>query len=835
MKIRDKAIAIFTLLILLLITGGYLITKPFFFNAIYAQEAEKARVAKERTLYLLQESGANLETLVGDWAPWDDTLYFINNHNEDYITDNLNDATLANLQINAAVFLDKQRQIVFSIGNDSETDLNTAVSDNLLKYIQSHLDLFYSNDGQFSTSSGIVVLPEGPMLVSFAPITDSEFRTTSSGILVFGKYLDENLLSHIEQIVQAELHLESADSQRLSRLGTALGKPEIAGHLTAGESFNHPVDDNTLEIYFYITSLDGQSNLLAKLTTNRTIYTSGVQSFNFFLLVAISFILAITILSLYLLQRYLVKPMLELSSTIERIDLSSNRFSRLEVKSTDELGRLSNEINSMLERMEQDNVRIVGNERKLMQVFEASEAGFFDMNLLDHTLYLSTNLYAMLEYPPHDGYVSIDFWKDLMFPEDLENISKMFRNVPKYYSELQNAEFRICSRSGIFKWFMIRSSIAEYDQDGSPKRITGIIIGIDEKKKIEEDLKYLSFHDKLTGIYNRSYFEYVLNNRINAADMPLSIIIGDLNGLKVINDAFGHAEGDNLLITVANVLVKSCRQQDVACRWGGDEFALILKNADEALAEAVCDKIRYEMDRIGDQYISLNISLGYSTRHQLEQDKAAIIREAEERMYRNKLFDDSSVRNSILASLKRALYEKSFETEEHTERMYDKCKKIGIRLNMSNAKIDELSLLAVLHDIGKVAISDSILNKPGPLTAEEWEIMKTHSEIGYRIANSSPEISHIAYPILCHHERYDGKGYPRGIKEKEIPTLSRIISIVDAFDVMTHDRPYRQRITAVEAIRELNACSGAHFDPELLKVCIEVFEEDLAIEEGLPA
>jgi HD-GYP domain-containing protein (c-di-GMP phosphodiesterase class II) len=158
--------------------------------------------------------------------------------------------------------------------------------------------------------------------------------------------------------------------------------------------------------------------------------------------------------------------------------------------------------------------------------------------------------------------------------------------------------------------------------------------------------------------------------------------------------------------------------------------------------------------------------------------------------------------------------------------MHRLCIKVGKKLGLGDAMIDELALLAVLHDIGKIAIPDHVLNKPDKLTEEEWKTMKTHSEIGFRIASESPDLSHIAYSILTHHENYDGTGYPKGLKGKEIPIISRIISILDAYDVMTHDRPYKKAIETEAAILEIRRCSGTQFDPDLIELCIAVFSNN---------
>ncbi|MBC7765344.1 MAG: HD-GYP domain-containing protein [Hyphomonadaceae bacterium] len=183
--------------------------------------------------------------------------------------------------------------------------------------------------------------------------------------------------------------------------------------------------------------------------------------------------------------------------------------------------------------------------------------------------------------------------------------------------------------------------------------------------------------------------------------------------------------------------------------------------------------------------------------------------------------ENKSARSNLVSSLKRALFENSCETEEHAQRMLALANRFSGILGLSENETDELGLLAILHDIGKVGISQSIVSKQGKLTEQEWEEIKKHPEIGYRIAESSAQISHIAELILYHHERFDGTGYPQGLSREQIPRLSRIIAVIDAFDVMTHERPYKKAISHEQAIEELQRCSGTQFDPKIVKIFVE--------------
>jgi diguanylate cyclase (GGDEF)-like protein len=304
------------------------------------------------------------------------------------------------------------------------------------------------------------------------------------------------------------------------------------------------------------------------------------------------------------------------------------------------------------------------------------------------------------------------------------------------------------------------------------------------------------------------------------------IIMGDLNGLKTANDSIGHLEGDKLICAVSNVIKKLCGQNNTVSRWGGDEFIILIMNQDKAYVADLVNKIREAVGQISEFHFKISIALGYAEKAEDSLSSELVMSLAEKRMYRNKLMENNSSRNATISSLLRTLHEKHSETEEHTLRIKNLGLGLGKRLGLSQDKLDEIELLSLLHDIGKIGIPEQILLKPATLTNEEWEIMKSHTEIGYRIAKSTPELSHIAFEILSHHEKYDGTGYPNGLNGEEIPMLARIINVIDSFDVMTHKREYKDAMNIECAFEELKRCSGSQFDPFIVAEFMKLLEEN---------
>lgn len=364
------------------------------------------------------------------------------------------------------------------------------------------------------------------------------------------------------------------------------------------------------------------------------------------------------------------------------------------------------------------------------------------------------------------------------------------------------------------------------NEDGEVWGIVALSTDITETIELKEKLTKLSYTDSLTGVYNRAYFEEKKEELNSKNHLPIGVIMGDVNGLKFVNDTFGHLEGDKLLKNMTKILRNTTSKNDFIFRWGGDEFIILIPNCDEDKCEQVINNIIDACKKADFELIKMSISLGSSIKHSLEEDIYDNLKKAEEKLYRQKFLQERSIRSSIIFSLNQSLHEKNVETEQHTKRLVYYACQIGKRLGFTKSQLDELKLVTKLHDIGKIGISEEILFKPGKLTKKEYDVIKTHTEKGYRILRASGELSHISKGVLAHHERYDGLGYPLGLSKEEIPITSRIVNIVDSYDAMTRDRGYNTVKTKPEAIEEIKRCSGKQFDPNIAKIFIDILERE---------
>lgn len=348
-----------------------------------------------------------------------------------------------------------------------------------------------------------------------------------------------------------------------------------------------------------------------------------------------------------------------------------------------------------------------------------------------------------------------------------------------------------------------------------------IITDVTDNYKAQEQVAFLSFHDKLTGLFNRAYIEKWLEEFQTESDFPLSAIMADLNGLKLANDVYGHIQGDRLLKGLGKVLLESTRRVDIVARWGGDEFLILLPGTDSSACVKVAERITERCKQQQGLPTELSVSLGMATQQVFSKNISDLFGIAENRMYSDKLQKSKEVRRRLILSVEKELHTRFFEEAGHVERVEQLAVSLleAAGLNSGCLIRDNLNLMVRLHDIGKVGVPNEILGKNTELTESEWAVMQRHSEIGFRMAQAIDELL-VAEAILALREHWDGKGYPRGLKGEKIPLLSRLVAIADAFDVMTHNRTYRPAKSRDEAISELKKERGKQFDPHLTDLFI---------------
>ncbi|MDP3388242.1 MAG: diguanylate cyclase [Eubacteriales bacterium] len=357
---------------------------------------------------------------------------------------------------------------------------------------------------------------------------------------------------------------------------------------------------------------------------------------------------------------------------------------------------------------------------------------------------------------------------------------------------------------------------------------TGLFI---EKKKADEKLRstndkiaFMSYHDQLTGLYNKRFFEEEMKRLDSARNLPISLVIMDVNGLKLMNDAFGHSAGDELLKKIAETTKKHCREGEIIARTGGDEMAIILPQSDSHKIPSFIQRIAKALGKHRYGFIELSVAFGFATKDNAEEDIFDVFRIAEEQMYHNKLLESGKMHQKTINSILKTLFDQNKWEEKHAQSVSRICANIGLLLGLDNDRVEELKKAGLMHDIGKITISKSILDKKEILSDSEVTQIRRHPEVGYHILSSVSQFASISEYVLAHHERWDGTGYPKGLDAHQIPLQARVIALAEAFDNMISDTPYRQAYSKEYAIEEINKNSGSQFDPEIVAKFIKSIE-----------
>jgi len=471
--------------------------------------------------------------------------------------------------------------------------------------------------------------------------------------------------------------------------------------------------------------------------------------------------------------------------------------------------------------------------RRTQSELELTKARYFDIYnlapegyliLSEKGLIIESNLTAAVMFGESSHSLVKKRMTDYIFEEDQDVYYRYRKKL--YESKLpQECEMRMMKNDQTVFWGHMKSTVVHEDGQQNCRMV---ISDISPRKTAEKDLKeseekllYQSTHDHLTGLYNRRYYEHKLKYLDTKENLPLSIIMFDVNGLKLVNDSFGHDMGDVLLNKAAEIIKKACRHDDIVARIGGDEFVLLLPKTSRDDTVKIANYIKELTTKEIVSNIELSISYGYDTKEMENQFISDIVVNAENHMYKHKLFERTSIRSKTIELIMSTLFEKCKNEAEHSKRVSHICQVIAEKMDLDQNTVNHMRVVGLMHDIGKIGIDEKILNKTGSLNSIERIDIERHPEIGWRLLSSTNEFSEIAQFVIHHHEKWDGSGYPNGIKGEAIELEARIIAVAEAYAAMTCKHTFDEMCTKEEAVKELKRCSGTHFDPKV----VEVFQE----------
>ncbi|HWP96516.1 MAG TPA: HD domain-containing phosphohydrolase [Syntrophomonadaceae bacterium] len=814
MNLWRKNILIVSAALVLLSLAMWFTLKLTLLSQLNDLENTDVRKNVDRAVAAIANENRSLQSIAADRAYWDDLCKYISDKNPDFIDANMTDSTFTYLKVNLMIFVNNEGQIVYAKGFDLRSSSPAPIPPSLFEELKTHPQLL-RNDSSPNPQTGLLVLPETPVMMASYPILPGNQEGKVRGTLLVGRNLDAAFMMRLAHDTQLDLSL-----QELNRISA------LPDYQTAFTNINpaqpiavHILDNNLIAGYTTLTDMFGNPALALRVTLPRDIFLQG-QSTTFYAALFVGLIgLFFGALTLIFLEKLVLARLFKLSREVKTV--SDEGFgSRVSTGGKDELGELAASINHMLVDLEHTHLQLLYSDKQLRRITDNMLDVVAQVDCSQRFLYLSPSYQRVLGYTVQE--LIGKRYPTLVHPKDFDLVEKSLLQViesglPGY------CEFRCRSASGSYMWLesMINAIV---DDNG---QVTGaVLVGRDvtSRKEAEEQIRFISLHDPLTGLYNRTYFEQEMMSLEGSEAFPIGMMICDLDGLKFINDTLGHSTGDGLIITAAKIIQGCADQDSIISRIGGDEYAVIIPACDHAQMESIYAAIKERAVEHSKREpdMPLDISIGFALRLDSSMSMADLFREADNNMYREKLHSHQSGHSGLISGLMQALLERDLITSHHVERIDYLVITLGEALELSRSALLDLRLLGQFHDIGKVGVPDSILLKPGTLTEEERAEMQRHSEIGYRIARAASDLQPVADWILKHHEWWNGQGYPLGLHGKEIPLECRILAICDAYEAMTSDRPYRRALSHQHALQELQLCAGSQFDPGLVEIFIHL-------------
>ena len=554
-----------------------------------------------------------------------------------------------------------------------------------------------------------------------------------------------------------------------------------------------------------------------------------IKSYNYYdtqwrniLIISVIFLIGLLLIMFLIQNKIIIKPAYTLENDIKQISVTDNINYRLEELKRDPFENIRKAVNARLAQTEIYFSDLL--ESKLL-LEKSQKRNAAIINVLPDIIFMYDSKGVFIDCQTNDE-AGLVLSKDLFIGKNISEVmppdisEKAIMSITKTIAtgQLQKFEYNINidGSQRTYEARMVKSNDNE---------VLAISRDITSEKQEQEYILKLTYKDQLTGLYNRRYYEEQIEKLSGSEFLPLAIMMVDVNGLKLTNDAFGHHIGDELLKKVAKNLISCDSKGGFACRVGGDEFLMVFPNTDEKEAEYLVDKLYELVSAEKLENIVISISAGWQVRTDVSQSIRDTLIKAENHMFRKKIVESQSMRNQTVNIIMQTLSEKNEREKRHSVEVAKWAKEIGVSMGLSVQKVKEIELAGLLHDIGKIAIKEDILNKPGKLTEEEYDEIKRHPESGYHILKSVDEYSSLAQCVLEHHERFDGKGYPKGIKGSQISLIARIIAVADAFEAMIGQRPYRKSLTEEMAIEEIKKNANTQFDPEVVTAFLKIFDK----------
>jgi diguanylate cyclase (GGDEF)-like protein len=610
-----------------------------------------------------------------------------------------------------------------------------------------------------------------------------------------------NLIAHPKLAQSAAVDLYSVDDISTN----------LAGILASGSDKPTLITLDGVNGYLSFGKIPNTDWTMASFIPEKVYFTSNRQLLATFLLTILAVSLMFGLFSI--LQRlYIINPLYAIDKDIRKIVQEGVTY-RLPESENDAFNMIRKSINLELEKTEGLFVALSESESHVRAILNIHPDIIFVISSLGDFLEFQTNPVDQQLFARMRAYLGKNVFE--VMPADVARRTMIAIEHALDLGDVQSFDYSLVV-DNVTKYYEARFIRA------ANQNVVCIVRDITERQLNLMLIEKLSYRDQLTGLYNRRFFDEESRRLDTARSLPLSLVLIDVNGLKLTNDAFGHLMGDALLRRVSSVLQHCFRAEDIIARFGGDEFVVLLPSTNRADTEIIVNRIYQSIEDEDFGAIKLSVSIGYETKTIVEESLKDIFIKAEDHMYSRKLNESQRMRYQTVKGIIDTLNGNSEVERHHASEVGRLSRLIGEMLDLTVQELKDLENGAKLHDIGKISIKDEILNKPDVLTESEYIDIKRHTESGYQILKSVNLYTSIADIALSHHERWDGLGYPQQLSGEAIPKLARIVAVADAFEAMVSYRPYRAERTRLEAIEEIANNAGTQFDPVVVEAFLKI-------------
>lgn len=895
MSLRQKTFLFLGLAFVILIAGLYLISSGILLSGFSDLEASEARQDVDRALDSLDDDLSDLARVTRDWASWDDTYAFIEDHNPEFIDSNLKlETSWINNRLSLMAFVDSSGRQVFTGGFDLNTQEMMPLPESFQKYAGPGSPLLEHPDPE-NGQKGIILLPEGPMLVASEPILTSERTGPSRGTLIWGRYLDPVQIAHLARVSHLSLSLQRLDEPLSPDFQAALSSingGELAAVQTPG--------DNVVAGYSVINDIFDEPALILRADNSRDAYHEGQSTMRYLVISIIGAGLLFGVASFFFLEKWVLSPVARLSTDVDRIGQLGDPSARVETfgrrdGGRDELSLLSRVINTMLAGLQDSQHKLKrANDELEMRVQERTVelsdrvAALQALTEIDREVTASIKSPSILNLVCRRTAEVLRIPKALIFIKDAPpgksvaavyeiadspDIERDLTNLLKECQASEPAREKECvmdeiDSSGnqfphLQKQELIRSAaavplfaeghnlgfLAAFDTQ--PHHWTQLEIQIleligaqlalalDQTRLFEEEQDR---REELSSQYELSraladappvenaILDLVTRHAVETVHVTFCRIAAFDDGSLRVRAAYPVRKLDVNLFEVfpenlaSHGLCDQVLEQNSALIVHRDDARLSLEER-EGLFMGLTDHLCLAPLRMSEDAYGI-LMLGESrseAREPFTEEKIrlaySIADQTISALHRARLFEqlEHSYLETVL-SLAMAVEAKDTYTASHAENLAEMATAIGREIGMSQQDLEDLRYGAMLHDVGKIGVSDGVLQKPGRLSEDDWREMKKHPVIGEQILKPVPRLAQAAKIVRHHHERYDGSGYPDGLSGTDVPLGARVLTVVDSFSAIIDERVYKEARPVAEALQELRRCSGSQFDPEVVEI-----------------